>query len=129
LSERCGDVVAPTIGRGRGGVDYPTRRALDGERKWGEKPLLLIRKRTSCPVERRARVVVELAIDTFDRSVVVALDGHRAFGGKPHDGVDDRDRVCAVADEVAEQGMGIRTPLASVREASLERLAIGMNVG
>ena len=65
----------------------------------------------------------------LDRRIVIALERDAALARDPHHDVDDRHRVRAVADEVAEQCVAIDALRACVCETRVERLEIGVNVG
>ena len=121
--------VIPTFGRGSGRMHEAHLRAVHPQRQAGQKALLFFRHRFASPVQCRARMVVEVAHRPVDCFVVVAFDRDRAFGGLLHNGTDDGDRVCAISDQVAQEHQLIGAAGNRVREARIQRLEVGMDVG
>ncbi len=60
---------------------------------------------------------------------MIAAHHPRTLPCEVHHDVEHRGRIGAVADQVAEKGVLRRAPLASIGQAGLQRLQIGMHVG
>src|SRR6185436_14284178 len=87
------------------------------------------RKRRTRPRDRMSRRLVHEAGALLDGLVVVALDDE---GPVHREARDDRDHlrgVRAVADEVAQERVALRTRLARVPQACLQRLEVAVNIG
>ena len=74
------------------------------------------------------RFHVHLLARIADRAVVVAEHGHGALVDQIHDGRHRPVGIGAIADIVAEQHDALGALVARLREASAERLPVGVNV-
>ena len=75
------------------------------------------------------RLVVQVGRAPADGGVVVALDDHCTLGRIAHHHLDHRLRVCAVAHQIAEEGVPGCAAGAGVFEAGVERLEVRVKVG
>src|SRR6202049_2890383 len=81
-SRRTVDIV-PAFRRCRRGVSVADRSLAHDKRQRRQEASLLLAKRLSCPFDRGARRVVEIAAALFDGFVVVTLENHRTLPAVP----------------------------------------------
>ena len=61
--------------------------------------------------------------------VVIALEHQRPLRSQLHDALHDGPRVCAVADQIAEEGQALGALRVGMCETGLQRLEIGVDIG
>src|ERR1700681_4105337 len=88
--------VVPTFRRRRRRMGETDRFVAHDKRQRSEEIFLLLGQRLACPLQCRARRVVEIAAPSFDRLVVVALENHRTCRGIPRDDLDNSARITAI---------------------------------
>jgi hypothetical protein len=81
------------------------------------------------PFDRRQRASGQRIVPAAERrGIVVAHDGDGAVGHVPLDQLEDRDRIGAVADEVAEERPAVSAQAVRVRETRGDRLEVAVDV-
>ena len=127
---RAGAVdVIPAFRTVRRGVHEAERVLARHQRQRGQECALFRRERAPGVLQRRLRLVIEIAGRAFERIVMVAAQGERATGHVLGDAVDDRAHVGAVANDVSQVDAPVGLLRLCVGEAGVERLAVGVDVG